>query len=117
MNDAMEYFTDHPAYVVIYGLGGLCLLLVIVAVVIIVTSPARRFVTTEWEWVVVENRYNHNQPQKTMDKWNTLSAGCVLGSSVIVVNNGIDTYIAIGAFMSAAIWGCCFYGAILLKLV
>ena len=44
MNDAMEYFTDHPAYVVIYGLGGLCLLLVIVAVVIIVTSPARRYV-------------------------------------------------------------------------
>ena len=106
MNDAMEYFTDHPAYVVIYGLGGLCLLLVIVAVVIIVTSPARRFVTTEWEWVVVENLYNHNQflkPQRTMDKWNKLSAGCVLGSSVIVVNNGIDTYIARWAFMSAAI--------------
>ena len=41
MNDAMEYFNDHPAYVVIYGLGGLCLLLVIVAVIIIVTSPAR----------------------------------------------------------------------------
>ncbi|KAI0214570.1 hypothetical protein LSAT2_000309 [Lamellibrachia satsuma] len=41
MNQAMQYFTDHPAYVVIFGMGSICLLLVLVAIIIILTAPAR----------------------------------------------------------------------------
>ena len=41
ISKAMQYFNDHPAYVVIYGMGGICLLLVVIAVVIILTAPSR----------------------------------------------------------------------------
>ncbi|KAK2175819.1 hypothetical protein NP493_705g03035 [Ridgeia piscesae] len=41
MSKAAQYFKDHPSYVVIYGMGGMCLLLVVIAVVIILTAPSR----------------------------------------------------------------------------